>query len=136
MSQLNLLATRDWLPGDFNFVKATWIKALRFGNAWFAKSEGASYYKAYSRVLDALLASPDLTVKVACLADEPDLILGYAAYRGDTIDFVYVKKRWRGVGIATGLLPAKFHKVTHLTDLGKSILDLKYPEVIFDPWTM
>lgn len=134
MSQLNLIAVRDWVPGDYNFVKATWIKALRFGNPWFAKSKGASYYKSYSRVLDTILSQPDVSVAIACLADEHDVIIGYAVTRGRTLDFVYVKRAWRKVNIAKGLVPSNINKVTHLTDIGTSILS-KYPKIVFDPWS-
>lgn len=135
MSQIDLLANRPWNPGDFNFVKATWLKSLRFGNAWFAKSEGSSYYKAYSTVLDKILSTPGVEVTVACLCDDPELILGYSVQRGNTLDFVYVKKRWRGVGIATSLVSPNIDTVTHLTDTGKSILDKKFPEIVFNPWS-
>lgn len=134
MSQLSLITIRDWVPGDYNFVKATWIKALRFGNQWFARTEGPSYYKAYSKVLDSLLSTPTVQVAIASLSDEPDVILGYSVYRGTTLDFVYVKKAWRNIGIAKSLVPKTIKKVTHLTETGKSILE-RYPNVSFDPFS-
>lgn len=135
MSQLSLVTVRERSPGDFNFIKATWIRALRFGNPWFAKTEGTSYYKAYSRIIDSLLSLPETNVAVACLSDEPDVILGYSVYRGSTLDFVYVKAKWRKIGIGNSLVPNNINKVTHLTEIGRAILDEKYPDIKFDPWT-
>ncbi len=134
MPQIDLIAIRCWTPPDYNFVKATWIRALRFGSSWFSKIDGPSYYKAYSGALDRLLLLPETSVKVACLADEPDVILGYAVSRNRTLDFVYVRKRWRGIGIAKSLVPSDFNSVTHLTETGKAIIEKNYPDVSFNPF--
>jgi len=80
-----------------------------------------------------LLAKPDVTVKVACMKDAPDVILGYSVYSGTRLDWVYVKDRWRGLGVAKDLVPTNITTVSHVTDTGRSILK-KNSDILFDPF--
>lgn len=70
-------------------------------------------------------------VKVACLEEEPDVVLGYAVYEGETLHWVFVKKAWRKLEIASKLVPKKISRITHITKLGKSLKDKEW---VFDPF--
>ncbi len=131
----DLIAVRDFLPGDKSFILATWLRGLRYGNDWFLAIDSSSYFTTYHRVLEQLLSSPNSTIKVACLKDDTDVILGYSVYKRDRLDWLFVKKAWRGIGIAKQLVPNDIKVVTHLTTVGRSILS-KSPNIIFNPFSL
>jgi hypothetical protein len=93
----------------------------------------AVFMAKYHTYLEGLLARS--SVRVACLADAPDVILGYVVSHGESLDWVFVKNRWRGIGIAKALVsPLAAKSVSHLTPVGKSLLK-KLTGVYFDPFT-
>lgn len=55
---------------------------------------------------------------VACLTEDPDVLLGYAISSPEALHYVFVKEAWRRRGIASRLLgPVGAYKhVTHLTE--------------------
>lgn len=117
----NLIAFRDAVMADKPFILATWLKGLRFGNIWYRLIEDKVYFKVYHAVIESLLAKPGVVIKVACLKEDPQVILGYVVYEGPKAHWVQVKKAWRNIGIARTLLPGEITTVTHLTEIGRSI---------------
>lgn len=116
-----LVEIRGFYPEDKNFVKATWLKGLRYGNDWFKLIDSDAYYSTYSPLIDALLNHKDVKVEIACLKEARDVILGYSVYQGNKLHWVLVKDRWRGIGIARRMVPKTIDTVTHLTKIGVSI---------------
>lgn len=90
----------------------------------------------YHQVVEKLITDPRNTVKVACLKDDPEIILGYAIYNEFNLHWVFVKKSWREIGIAKNLVPSNVETVTHLTKVGLSILIQKYPRADFNPFNL
>lgn len=78
----------------------------------------------YHPVAEMIVNSPKYTIKIACLKDEPDTIIGYSILTADYqgITWVYVKKKWRRNGIAKSLLPQYPVFVTHINNLGRELL--------------
>lgn len=122
MNKSELVAIRSILPEDRNFILATFLRGLYYGDSWFTLIPKQSFMEHYHKVIDYLLAKPGVQVKVACLKDTPDVILGYSILSNDTVHFVFVKKNWRGIGIARDLVPNSTKVTTHLTKVGLSIL--------------
>jgi len=94
---------------DRSYVCASWIKSLRSDRWADDKPESRDTYN--GRLIDRLLAVPDTLIFIACLADEPDTIVGYcvgsrvnAGARSSVLHFVYVRKQRRREGIARRLL--------------------------------
>lgn len=133
VSKRDLIAIRPGVEDDRNFIMSTWLKGLRYGNDWFELIEASVYYENYQKALDRLLGLVVTEVRVACLKDSPDVILGYAVSRGKTLDYVFVRKAWRGIGVARDLVPSDINTVSHVTDVGRSILKKK-PSVKFNPF--
>lgn len=107
---------------DFNFVLITWLHSLKFGNDYFKEWDDRKYYDKYQIFLKELLARPDVETNVACLSEDHDVILGYAIAKTPVLDFVYVKKAWRNIGLATELVKKfEIEKVSHLTKAGNAI---------------
>jgi GNAT superfamily N-acetyltransferase len=106
---------------DRNFILATWLKGLRYGNDWFQAIDSNVYFAVYQKVILAILADPRVTVNVACLKDDPEVILGYSVHSGNRLDWLFVKKSWRCIGIGKSLIPEGITLVSHLTSVGRSI---------------
>lgn len=128
---------RDYKPEDFKFIMATFLRGLYYGDSWFSEIPSAVFMENYKRVGEALIAHPSTIIKVACLKDDEDVILGYSIL-GDNylkIHWVFVKAAWRKGGIGRSLTPKNPNKVTHLTHLGKILLS-KLNGAIFDPFSI
>jgi GNAT superfamily N-acetyltransferase len=130
-----LYTIRDYMPEDKNFILATWLRGLRYGNPWFNSIDSKAYFDSYHALLTALITKPGISVKIACLRDDAEVILGYAVYQGTRADWLFVKKAWRGIGIAKSLMPNNITVVSHITDVGRGILR-KYPHIIFNPFSI
>lgn len=133
MNKKDLIAIRDFQEADKDFIFATWLRGLRYGNSWFELIDSVIYYKVYHDAIDFILNNPKITIKVACLKDDPEVILGYTVYKGPRLDWVFVKKAWRKIGIAKSLIPKDISSVTHITNVGLSILK-KHKNVRFNPF--
>lgn len=92
----------------------------------------------YHGLVERFIDNPIASVTVACLKDDPDVILGYSVSHttseGVAIDWIYVKKPWRGIGIARRLTPNNVTSASHLTAVGVSLMP-KLPKAVFDPFT-
>lgn len=128
---------RDATPGDKNFIYASWLRGLYYGDSWFKEIPKSIFMEAYHAVLESILENPATQVKVACLQDDPEVILGYAVLgiEGRRVHWVFVKKAWRTIGIAKKLVPEKVDITTHLTRVGLSLMK-KRPNMIFNPFAL
>ena len=138
MNKTDLVAIRDFVAADWNFILATWLRGLYYGKTWFSEIPKDIFMEKYHAIIEAILGLKNVIVKVACLKDDPEVILGYAIMSEDrsTVHFTFVKSAWRGIGIAKSLIPPEMKQVTHLTKVGLSILKSKYPGVQFNPFAI
>lgn len=129
-----LYEVRDYVPADKNFIMATFLRGLYYGDSWFSLIPKAIFMNNYKKVAEALV-SGNTVIKVACLKDDPGVILGYSILSKDflTVHFVFVKSAWRLKGIARSLLPQYPTAISHLTTLGKSLMN-KFPTAVFNPF--
>lgn len=134
MSNAESVVYRDAVADDVPFIYSSWLNGLRYGNDWFNLIERSSYYKTYHKVIETILTRPGTKVKVACLKDDPEVILGYCAYSGTILHWVQVKDSWKGIGLARALIPTKVTVVTHVTKVGASLLRSKLPSAVFNPF--
>ncbi len=133
-----IVTIRPWKVGDENFILSTFLRGLYYGNDWFREIPKDIFMSHYHRVVERLLSHPGTAVRVACLREDEDVIVGYSISRplqdGTSIlDFVFVKSAWRKAGIGRSLLPPNFTSVSHLTKVGKS---LKPVNCVFNPFTL
>jgi len=126
---------RDGVSEDFPFVYASFLKGLYYGDSWFSQVPKNIFMNNYKIVVKALIENPNTVIKIACLPEDPGVILGYSILSGDYqgIHWVFVKSAWRGKGIGTSLVPKYPSYVTHLTKLGKSLM-FKVESAVFDPF--
>lgn len=139
LQKTDLVSYRPITDEDKNFIYATWLRGLYYDkDSWFKNINKEIFMENYHKVIEKILYSPNAQVKIACLKNDPDVILGYSVTRiypeVKVLDWVFVKSAWRKIGIAKGLVSEDVKAVTHLTTPGKSILKSKMPLVLYNPF--
>ncbi len=105
-----------------NMILAQWLRSLRQGNPFVRAIAPDVYYSRYNKYLNDLLASPEVTIKVAVLEEEPDTALGWVVYSGSVLHYIHVQKLVRNQGVAKSLCPASITSAANLTKTGLAIL--------------
>lgn len=116
---------------DYPFIYATWLRSQYYGNSWFKQIDKDTFFNSYKLVVETRLRSS--SVRVSCLSSDPEIVLGYSVTSPDdtTLHWVYVKRAWRGLGVAKELVPSTIATATSLTKIGKALLP---SEVKFNPF--
>jgi len=127
MNKSDLIVIRDYTPEDKNFVLATWLRGLYYGDSVYSNMKKQTFMENYHTILETVINNSAIQIKVACLKEDSNVILGYAvlANAPQTIHWVFVKKFWRNIGLARDLVPKDTNTVTNLTKIGLSILKKK-----------
>lgn len=118
---------RDPQSNDINFILSTMLKGLYYGWSFWQMVDQEAFFSNYEPFLKQLMLRS--TIKVACLADDQDVILGYSMFKDSTIHFIFCKKSYRKLGLAKLLYPDGITTVSHLTTQGDHIrkkLNLKF----------
>ncbi len=132
----SLYEIRDYdAAGDEAFVMATFLRGLYYGNEFFSIIPKDLFMDNYKLVIGALLSKNQ--VKVACLREDPSVILGYSIISNDfkTLHWVFLKKAWRLQGIGRSLVPKYITSVSHFTSMGLPLLK-KFDNCVFDPFKL
>ena len=110
------------LPEQYRgLVHAQWLHSQRFGSPWFKLIDSKVYYKEYDVVIKRILNEPDAVVRIAVLSDDHDVALGFSVIRSQVLDYVFVQKDHRRLGIAKKLVPPEVKVMSHLTRTSKLI---------------
>ncbi len=134
VNKSELIDYRNHLTDDRNFILATFLRGLYYGDSWFSEINKSVFMEHYHKVINYLIDKKTINIRVACLKDDPTVILGYAIFEGDTLHWVFIKKSWRNIGLAKDLVPKDIKIVTHLTSVGLSISKRKGFE--FNPFKL
>jgi hypothetical protein len=121
------ILVRDPQPSDINFLLSTFLKGLYYGSDFWQLVDQDAYFSNYEPFIKNLMLKCD--IKIACLADDQDVILGYSMFKNDTLHFIFVKKSYRKLGLAKTLYPPGITTVSHITNQGQAIrkkLGLKF----------
>lgn len=125
----------DRLPDTYrNFIIARWTRSFRYGNDYMRLTDSDSYYNAYSRYVQSILEQPHTLVRIAILADTPDVAFGFAVTAKEVLHYVYVGLDYRSQGIGRLLVPGPISEFTHLTKAGLKLWPTKNPEAKFNPF--
>ncbi len=132
MTKSELITIRESKPGDINLIYASWLRGLFYGESWFSLIPKNTFMEHYHKVIEFIIKKPDTTIKIACLKDDENTILGYSVYTNDTLHWCFVKKQWRNIGICKDLVPKDIKVVTHLTKTGLSLIRKR--DIAFNPF--
>lgn len=134
MNKNELLSLRDSLPADENYIYVHWLMGLRRDNDLFHLIPRDLYFKTYRAVISKIL--PRSKIRIACLKEDPEVIIGYSVYEPDRIHWIYVKEDWRRIGLAKDLLPEKMSSYSHVTKLALEIIQKKFTKrtMTFNPF--
>jgi hypothetical protein len=126
---------RDYQITDKNFILATFLRGLYYGDSWFSQIPKDLFMDNYKKVAERLVTDPRISIKLAVLREDSNVILGYCIASKDqqAIIWTYTKSAWRRQGIAKSLLPSKPLYAMHLSELGKTLLP-KLSNVVFNPF--
>jgi len=108
---------RQATTADEGLIYATWLRSAYYGTPYFKLIEKNTFFDNYKKIVQYKLSVSN--VVVSCLEEDPDVVLGYAVYSGEVLHWVYVKRAWRGLGIAKELVPPTCKVSTSLTKVGK-----------------
>lgn len=123
------------LPKDYlGLIYAKWLRSLRYGNDLFRLIDSEGYYRSYHRLISGILERQDTIVRLAVLTEDQDVVLGFSVSRSETLDYVYVNKDYRRLGVATQLVPRTIKVITHITKTALTIWASKYKEWKFNPF--
>lgn len=126
---------RDATKEDHNFIFSSFLNGLYHGDSWFSQIPRRIFMDNYKKIIQTAVVSSKITIKIACLPEDTNVIIGYSILSADfkAVVWVFVKPRWRKKGIARSLVPKSPEVVTHLTELGRILLP-KLPETVFNPF--
>ena len=118
-----------------NFVIDFWLKTYKKCNKMMSLVSPASYYRVYNNYIKSILARPEVTVRLAVLSDDEDVLLGFSVSQGPLLHYVNVPLDYRGFGIGNKLVPFVVEKFSHITETGMVLWNKKYPQAEFDPFS-
>lgn len=132
MDEVSVIVTRPYDPvNDAALVYSTWRNSAYYGSVE-AKADGnaAHWFKKMSVHIKGVLDYA--TVRIACLSDDPTVIIGYSIWTGSHLHWIYVKVDYRCKGVGKLLFPKGIDTVTdQQTKIGQVIAkkhDLKTKE--------
>ena len=130
------------LPDSYkNMIFSKWLRSLKYGNTYFKLIDNESYFAAYHKYVEMVIAKPETVVRLAVLSDDHDVVLGFSVARDNVLDYIHVQRDYRRESIGTSLIPAQMlvnkgegYVITHLTTIGVSIWNSKLSKAIFNPF--
>lgn len=124
-----MISIRGAEAGDIAFIYSTFLRGLRFGNPYFEQMDSDSYFAAKKEEITAVLCQPDVSVRVACAADDREVILGYVVARvaeESSVVWVWVRPALRRQGVATKLCHGlRVRYAENTTNIGAEIIKRK-----------
>jgi GNAT superfamily N-acetyltransferase len=100
---------RQYIESDSNFIVPYWSRYYKNNSVFTRSIKSSIYFKEHTRLIDKALK--DCMTLVACDIKEPDIIYGFInGYVASTnvLNFVYIKKNFRGMGIGRVLINSLF----------------------------
>lgn len=88
---------------------------------FFSAIDQDTFMREYHKYLEMLFSRPEMRIRVACLVEESDVILGFSVFSGPLLHFVFVKPDWRHIGLGNDLVPDNIGIVTGFTRVGDII---------------
>ena len=125
---------RDAKPSDHALILHSWLKTGV--DSQYARAIGTRVWFAMHERLIREVVIPRATLRVACLPEDPDVILAWCCYEGAALHYVYCKGRWQKLGIVRELLAqcGPFVVATHKADASTRYPYNLYPLFLGQSW--
>jgi len=129
----NPVSFRFARPDDIPFIYSSWLRSFKHSSALGKSMRSSVFFENYREIIDHILASQHSHVAIACLPDDPNVILGYLVYeivstREYIFHYCFVKESFRRLGIASALIKSLGHIQniihTHKTNCLDGIIDV------------
>lgn len=127
---------RPALQRDLPFIFACWLRSYRHGSQFAKKISNSTFYTWHHRLIEGIIKR-GAQVRIAHPKGDPDTILGFSCVETfedrPLIQYVYIKKIFRGMGITKLLVPelTENARFTHL--MSKMNLE-KHPNLEYNPY--
>lgn len=111
----DLWDVRPATPEDIPFIYSSWLKSFKHDSQLGKSMRSSVFFENYREIIDSILSRSE--VMIACLAEDPFVILGYLVFSDRVVHYAFVKEVFRGKGILTTLtnnIPT-FLSYTHKT---------------------
>lgn len=109
---------------DEAYIYASWRNAAYYSAYKRPEGNVKAFFQKQSRIIKEIL--DQAKIKIACLEDAPNVIIGYSITTDKHLNFIYVKYDYRLKGIGALLMPKDTETVTNeLTKAGKAIVEKK-----------
>lgn len=116
-------------------IYATWRNGSYYGALKKHKGSADKYFRHYTKYIKETLEHENCHVRIACIEDDPIVIIGYSVFTKDHLDWIFVKADFRLKGIASLLYPTHIVSVTdHLTKIGNNIASKKNLKIKENPY--
>lgn len=132
---MNQWSIRNANQDDISFIYSTWLQSFHY-DSWAKQVQKSVFFDNYKRVIDKILLNAD--VDVACVNDQPNVILGYIVTEPGILHYCFVKEAFRSFGIAKDLFAGRFENqalVTHKTRTATPIFR-KHDKLVFNPFLL
>lgn len=106
---------------DSSLIYDSWKKQVWFENHKKDEYIDPVFSRKLTKKIKSILESNTSRIRMACLKDDPNHIVGYSVMSSSTIEFVYVKIDFRKQGIATILVKGFMNSVEPSTKIGAAI---------------
>ncbi len=121
---------------DAAFVFSYWLRDYYERSAFAKGITKATFMSLHHLLLERLIARS--VMHIACDPEDPTVCFGFICAEGPVLHYVYVKRRFRGMGVGGLLLAAAFEAsgpsaFSHLTDEMIS-LRKRWPLAEYNPY--
>lgn len=106
---------RSLPPNYHSVVIARWLHSLKKLNKYFKLIDRKAYYETYETYIKAIIYRPNVSVRIAALEEDVDVIFGWAVFEGDTLHYVHVNEPYRKKQLSYDLIPSDIKYMTHVT---------------------
>jgi GNAT superfamily N-acetyltransferase len=139
------IAIRDAVADDMPFFFNSFLNHYKHSSPHTRLIPESHYYLELHGIVDRVLERKGNILKLCVLAEDPSIVFGYlwANDYPETIFYLYVKKAFRGLGIAKALMQAVFPDFSETKkvfypfftyDAGK--ITMKYSKLVFNPYLL
>ena len=129
-------AIRQALGNDLAFIYSTWLNSYRADSHYRKTCTKFIFFKEYPRVVDLILGRA--TTIVACLPDQPNVIIGYLVHEPGVCHYAFTKESFRKLGVMSTLWNHAFKEREVVTSHKTRCVEgaMEFHRVTFNPFLL